>query len=67
MLKNWAIAEAASVRRIPYLRRITSADIFDKLSNRDFTALTDSDWDSLIDMILTSREELLKGLLKLNV
>lgn len=67
MLKNWAIAEATSVRRLPYLQEVIPADILDKLSRRDFPALKESDFDTLIKMILVSREELLKGLLQLDL
>lgn len=67
MLRNWALAEVSSERRIPYLQKYFSDEILQKISNNKISEFSDTDWGTLEKMIRSERSKLLDGLLILNI
>ena len=66
MLKNWALAEVASVRRRKYLSGILPESLIQKISRGRYE-FTQDEWKTLIEMIRSTRSQLLNDLLKLDV
>jgi hypothetical protein len=67
VIRNWALAEAVSIRRLPYLKDILSEETYEKLDSGDIEALNEKDWIQLEAMILKSRADLFNELLRLHL
>lgn len=66
MLRNWAIAEVASIRRQKYLTEVLSQDLLQKIQRGEYQ-FTESEWQQLGEMIRSTRAELLDGLVDLGM
>jgi len=64
MLRHWALAETASIRRWKYLENMLPQKILDKVRVDDFD-FTNGEWQKLVLMIRSFRSPLLDGLLLL--
>lgn len=67
MLRNWALAEASSERRIPYVRTYLTDETIRKVVSQRASDLSEQEMENLEQMILRERSSLLDGLLKLDV
>jgi len=66
MLKNWALAEVTSVRRQKYLNKTLPEGLIQKI-RQGLHEYTEDEWGRLIEMVRSTRSELLKGLLGLDI
>lgn len=67
MLRDWALAEASSERRIPYVRTYLTDEVIRKVTSQKASDLSEKELENLEQMILKERSDLLSDLLKLNV
>lgn len=67
MLRNWALAEASSDRRIPYVREYLTDGMMREITGKGMSDLSEQELESLEQMILKERSGLLGGLLKIDV
>lgn len=67
VVRNWAIAEAVSKRRLPYIREKLIPSLVQKLENEEVDNLSEEEWSELETMVLDERKELLNGLKELNL
>lgn len=65
MLRNWALAEVATVRRQRYLDGRLPNDLIRKIRSGHFD-FTDEEYSHLVEMIKSNRSDLLAGLLGLD-
>ncbi len=63
MLRNWAIAEASSIRRWRDIHNNLPQDTAEKINKKNYKQLTPTDHNALEEMIVQIRAPLLKGLL----
>lgn len=66
MLRNWALAEVASVRRWKYLNSVLPSGILEKAGRGDHW-YSEDEWQKLVEMIRSFRAPLLDGLLQLEI
>lgn len=64
MLRNWALAEVASVRRQKYLGDVLSPEILRKVQEERYE-FSGREWQKLVEIIKSFRAPLLDGLLSL--
>lgn len=67
MLRDWAFAEATSIRRMPYLKKTLGETLLEKLKTADASLISEPEWESLEAMIRKNRAELLDGLLNIEI